>query len=162
MIGLNNGFSTIFLLRSINFHESRNLSRLGLNFIPYACIPLLFHLSSQNPFPAFIFFCNPLSSFFFIPRFVRKRERNRKSYYFSVDLCKRRRTAKRTASILLILCKILCKIVDYSRNDEFAEWNHNFSFEKNYCRFIVSIYLIDHSMKAILLNQSTRAEARCW
>lgn len=93
MIGLNNGFSTIFLLRPINFHESRNLSRLGLNFIPYACIPLLFHLSSQNPFPAF--FCNALSSFFFIPRFVRKRERNRKSYYFSVDLCKRRREQRR-------------------------------------------------------------------
>lgn len=33
--------------------------------------------------------------FFFIPRFVRKRERNRKSYYFSVDLCKRRREQRR-------------------------------------------------------------------
>lgn len=32
---------------------------------------------------------------FFIPRFVRKRERNRKSYYFSVDLCKRRREQRR-------------------------------------------------------------------
>lgn len=33
--------------------------------------------------------------FFFIPRFVRKRERNRKLYYFSVDLCKRRREQRR-------------------------------------------------------------------
>lgn len=123
-----------------------------------------FHLSSTQelislPSPPHLFFATRLrrSFFFFIPRFVRKRERDRKSaYYFSVDLCKRR-----TASVLLfILCnaKILCK---NRRLYSFAEWNRNFNFEKNYCRFIVSMYLIDHSMKAILLNQSTRAEARC-
>lgn len=137
----------------------------GLNFIPYACIPLFvpsfFH--SRTHFPAFtsaFFFLQRAYGvpFFFIPRFVRKRERDRKSaYYFSVDLCKRR-----TASVLLfILCnaKILCK---NRRLYSFAEWNRNFNFEKNYCRFIVSMYLIDHSMKTILLNQSTRAETRCW
>lgn len=121
-----------------------------------------FHLSSTQELISLphLFFATRLrrSFFFFIPRFVRKRERDRKSaYYFSVDLCKRR-----TASVLLfILCnaKILCK---NRRLYSFAEWNRNFNFEKNYCRFIVSMYLIDHSMKAILLNQSTRAEARCW
>lgn len=133
----------------------------GLNFIPYACIPL-FVPSFFHSFPCLhlrIFFLQRAYGvpFFFIPRFVRKRERDRKSaYYFSVDLCKRR-----TASVLPILCnaKILCK---NRRLYSFAEWNRNFNFEKNYCRFIVSMYLIDHSMKAILLNQSTRAEARCW
>lgn len=123
-----------------------------------------FHLSSTQelislPSLPHLFFATRLrrSFFFFIPRFVRKRERDRKSaYYFSVDLCKRR-----TASVLPILCnaKILCK---NRRLYSFAEWNRNFSFEKNYSRFIVSMYLIDHSMKAIFLNQSTRAEARCW
>lgn len=120
-----------------------------------------FHLSSTQELISLphLFFATRLrrSFFFFIPRFVRKRERDRKSaYYFSVDLCKRR-----TASVLLfILCnaKILCK---NRRLYSFAEWNRNFNFEKNYCRFIVSMYLIDHSMKAILLTQSTRAEARC-
>lgn len=122
-----------------------------------------FHLSSTQelislPSLPHLFFATRLrrSFFFFIPRFVRKRERDRKSaYYFSVDLCKRR-----TASVLPILCnaKILCK---NRRLYSFAEWNRNFSFEKNYSRFIVSMYLIDLSMKAILLNQSTRAEARC-
>lgn len=122
-----------------------------------------FHLSSTQelislPSLPHLFFATRLrrSFFFFIPRFVRKRERDRKSaYYFSVDLCKRR-----TASVLPILCnaKILCK---NRRLYSFAEWNRNFSFEKNYSRFIVSMYLIDHSMKAIFLNQSTRAEARC-
>lgn len=119
-----------------------------------------FHLSSTQELISLphLFFATRLrrSFFFFIPRFVRKRERDRKSaYYFSVDLCKRR-----TASVLPILCnaKILCK---NRRLYSFAEWNRNFNFEKNYCRFIVSMYLIDHSMKAILLTQSTRAEARC-
>ena len=120
-----------------------------------------FHLSSTQELISLphLFFATRLrrSFFFFIPRFVRKRERDRKSaYYFSVDLCKRR-----TASVLLfILCnaKILCK---NRRLYSFAEWNRNFNFEKNYCRFIVSMYLIDHSMKTILLNQSTRAETRC-
>lgn len=119
-----------------------------------------FHLSSTQELISLphLFFATRLrrSFFFFIPRFVRKRERDRKSaYYFSVDLCKRR-----TASVLPILCnaKILCK---NRRLYSFAEWNRNFNFEKNYCRFIVSMYLIDHSMKTILLNQSTRAEARC-
>lgn len=119
-----------------------------------------FHLSSTQELISLphLFFATRLrrSFFFFIPRFVRKRERDRKSaYYFSVDLCKRR-----TASVLPILCnaKILCK---NRRLYSFAEWNRNFNFEKNYCRFIVSMYLIDHSMKTILLNQSTRAETRC-
>lgn len=102
-------------------------------------------LPLKNSFPCRIFFLQRAYGvpFFFIPRFVRKRERDRKSaYYFSVDLCKRR-----TASVLLfILCnaKILCK---NRRLYSFAEWNRNFNFEKNYCRFIVSMYLIDHSMK---------------
>lgn len=96
---------------------------------------LLFHLTALRISCSHLF-CNarfPLSrlpfSFFFIPRFVRKRGRNRN--YFSTDLCKRRERRERTP----ILCNgdILCKIVDYSRNDEFAEWNRVvLNFEKNF------------------------------
>lgn len=48
-----------------------------------------------EPISCLHLFLQPAFLFFFIPRFVRKRERNRKSYYFSVDLCKRRREQRR-------------------------------------------------------------------